>query len=279
MPPAPCTSGSTRMPASVSACSSRNAVEPRNGVSVVAAGPGWRARRAGRGRERACPPQDRTPPSWRKCRHDSRRVKARKRRRVRTPRFSQYCAAIFIATSTATEPLSAKNTWFRLPGSSAASRAAKLFRRLVGEAAEHHMRHARELRLDGVRDMRVVVAVARGPPGRDAVDQLSAVFQRDSAAVCAGGFQRGCGALHLGVRAPEVVQGSKQFFFEKKNQKAFVSAVAPCGRPRDSRDKSFLLLFFKKEGLAYLLADIPSRSSNARSRSAAGLAVVSSRGP
>jgi hypothetical protein len=37
----------------------------------------------------------------------------------------------------------------------------------------------------------------------------------------------------------------KQFFFEKKNQKTFVRAVA------DSMDKSFLLLFFKKEGLAF----------------------------
>ena len=43
-------------------------------------------------------------------------AKARKRRRVRTPWFSQYCAAIFMATSTATEPLSAKKTWLRSPG-------------------------------------------------------------------------------------------------------------------------------------------------------------------
>ena len=44
--------------------------------------------------------------------------------RVRTPWFNQYCAAIFIATSTATEPLSAKNTWFKSPGSSAQSFSA-----------------------------------------------------------------------------------------------------------------------------------------------------------
>jgi hypothetical protein len=38
--------------------------------------------------------------------------------------------------------------------------------------------------------------------------------------------------------------GRKQFFFEKKNQKTFFSAGA------DLMDKSFLLLFFKKEVLA-----------------------------
>jgi membrane fusion protein (multidrug efflux system) len=41
--------------------------------------------------------------------------------------------------------------------------------------------------------------------------------------------------------------GRKQFFCEKKNQKTFVSAVA------DSLDKSFLLLFFKKEVLPFFL--------------------------
>jgi hypothetical protein len=40
------------------------------------------------------------------------------------------------------------------------------------------------------------------------------------------------------------VLGRKQFFFEKKNQKTFAHEV------RDSTDKSFLLLFSKKEVLA-----------------------------
>jgi hypothetical protein len=39
---------------------------------------------------------------------------------------------------------------------------------------------------------------------------------------------------------------SKKFFFEKKNQKTFIHEV------RDSTDKSFLFLFYKKEGLASL---------------------------
>jgi hypothetical protein len=40
------------------------------------------------------------------------------------------------------------------------------------------------------------------------------------------------------------VREGKVFFFEKKKQKTFVSAGA------DSMDKSFLVLFFKKELLA-----------------------------
>jgi hypothetical protein len=40
------------------------------------------------------------------------------------------------------------------------------------------------------------------------------------------------------------------FFFEKKNQKTFARAVAALScMVRDSADKSFLLLFSKKEGL------------------------------
>jgi hypothetical protein len=42
----------------------------------------------------------------------------------------------------------------------------------------------------------------------------------------------------------------KQFFFEKKNQKTFDSAVAPFRREPRQPDKSFLLLFLEKEGLS-----------------------------
>ena len=50
----------------------------------------------------------------------------------------------------------------------------------------------------------------------------------------------------------------KQFFFEKKNQKTFVSGRCAglkrvVSAVRDSVHRSFLLLFFKKEGLAFLL--------------------------
>ena len=46
------------------------------------------------------------------------------RLRAGSPRFIQNCTAIFMATSTATEPESQKNEWFRLPGISAARRSA-----------------------------------------------------------------------------------------------------------------------------------------------------------
>jgi hypothetical protein len=42
--------------------------------------------------------------------------------------------------------------------------------------------------------------------------------------------------------------GRKAFFFGKKKQKTFISAVADhAGKSRDSARKSFLVLFFKKE--------------------------------
>jgi len=45
------------------------------------------------------------------------------------------------------------------------------------------------------------------------------------------------------------------FFFEKKNQKTFIPGLFQLGRPWPSmreqrRNKSLLLLFFRKEGLA-----------------------------
>jgi hypothetical protein len=47
--------------------------------------------------------------------------------------------------------------------------------------------------------------------------------------------------------------GRKQFFSEEKNQKTFVSQQVPRSRPllkpcRGRRNKSLLLLFFRKEG-------------------------------
>ena len=44
---------------------------------------------------------------------------------------------------------------------------------------------------------------------------------------------------------------SKRFFFEKKKQKAFVSAVARSPEKSPTGSKSFLVLFFKKEPLAF----------------------------
>ena len=67
-----------------------------------------------------------------------------------------------------------------------------------------------------------------------------------------GEVQGGCGQHSQG----------KQFLFEKKNQETFVPWVTVCGTVPDSRDKSFLFLFFKKEILAYLLSQPPNRASS-----------------
>jgi hypothetical protein len=48
-------------------------------------------------------------------------------------------------------------------------------------------------------------------------------------------------------------QGRKQFFFEKKNQKTFAMLVGAAGATAAyRREKSFLVLFFKKELLSWL---------------------------
>ncbi len=44
---------------------------------------------------------------------------------------------------------------------------------------------------------------------------------------------------------------SKAFFFEKKKQKTFDSAVALLRASPRQPDKSFLLRFIKKEGLSF----------------------------
>ncbi len=49
------------------------------------------------------------------------------------------------------------------------------------------------------------------------------------------------------------MQESKQFFFEKKNQKTFAPCRGFFRRARDSGSKSLLLLLFRKEGLAFFL--------------------------
>jgi hypothetical protein len=43
------------------------------------------------------------------------------------------------------------------------------------------------------------------------------------------------------------------FFFEKKNQKTFITLAPSPRHARRQIDKSFLLLFFKKEDLPFFL--------------------------
>ena len=86
----------------------------------------------------------------------------------------------------------------------------KMARRLavggfVGQPAEHHMGHAPELVARGGEKCRVVVAVHRRPPARDAVDELAAVFEQNARAPRrAHGNRRGHG-FHLGVGEPDVL--------------------------------------------------------------------------
>ena len=51
------------------------------------------------------------------------------------------------------------------------------FGRLMRQAAEHDMRHDPKLPLDGVADRGISMAVASGPPGRDAVDQPPPILE------------------------------------------------------------------------------------------------------
>ena len=76
--------------------------------------------------------------------------------------------------------------------------------RLVHQPAQHHVRHPAELPRHRVADVRVVVAVAGGPPGGDAVDQHPAVGQPDPAPVGPGCPKRRMRGPHLGVGKPEV---------------------------------------------------------------------------
>jgi len=48
-------------------------------------------------------------------------------------------------------------------------------------------------------------------------------------------------------------EGSKKFFFEKKNQKTFGIETTTLKTPVAQINKSFLVLFFKKELLSCLI--------------------------
>ncbi|MNT02651.1 hypothetical protein D3C72_1371560 [compost metagenome] len=77
-------------------------------------------------------------------------------------------------------------------------------RGLVGQAAEHHMRHGIQLRAHGLGDVRVVVTVASRPPGRHAIDQAAPVRQFQPAAVAAHHGQRRRHRFHLGIGKPDM---------------------------------------------------------------------------
>ena len=148
--------------------------------------------------------RDRRPPSPRWCRRDSRPVKARNFFRVRTPWFSQNCTAIFIATSTATEPEFGEEDAVEVARHARREPAGQRERLLVGEPAEHDVRHQRELALDRLPDVGMVIAVAGRPPRCDAIDELASVGEHDAAALRADHRQRRARRLHLRIRQPDM---------------------------------------------------------------------------
>ncbi len=95
-----------------------------------------------------------------------------------------------MAISTATEPDSEKNTRSRSPGTSAASRRASVSACSCTSPPNITCGMTRELTLDRLPDVRMIVAVAGGPPRRDAVDQLASVGEHDAAAMGARHRQR-----------------------------------------------------------------------------------------
>src|SRR5262245_64441764 len=68
------------------------------------------------------------------------------------------------------------------------------------------MRHQRELALDRLADVGVVVAVTGGPPRCDPVDQLASVAEHDATTMGASDRQRRSHRLHLRIRQPDVVE-------------------------------------------------------------------------
>ncbi len=78
--------------------------------------------------------------------------------------------------------------------------------RLVRQPAEHHVRHDLKLAGHRIADVRMVVAVAGGPPRRCPIHQLAPVGQDDARPMREGDRQRRLCRLHLGVGQPDVRQ-------------------------------------------------------------------------
>src|ERR1700751_3061182 len=79
-------------------------------------------------------------------------------------------------------------------------------RALVSEAAEHHMWHDGKLALNRGADMGMIVAVARGPPGGDPVDELASIAEHEPTAVRAHDWERRPRCAHLRIRQPDMGQ-------------------------------------------------------------------------
>ena len=77
-------------------------------------------------------------------------------------------------------------------------------RLLVGEPAEHDVRHQRKLSLDRFPDVGMVIAVAGRPPGCDPIDEFASVGEHDAAALGTDHRQGRACRLHLRVRQPDM---------------------------------------------------------------------------
>ncbi len=94
------------------------------------------------------------------------------------PRLCQAPTAILIATSTAVEPVSEKNTCVRPWGACFEKFRGNLLRRSVREAGEYHLFQLLSLFLDCLHDSRVAMAVGDHPPRRNRVDDRPAIVGR-----------------------------------------------------------------------------------------------------
>src|SRR5262249_32511542 len=77
-------------------------------------------------------------------------------------------------------------------------------RLFVGEAAEHDMRHERELALDRLPDIGVIIAVTGGPARRNPVDEVTSIRERDATTMRASHRRRRSRRLHLRVWQPHM---------------------------------------------------------------------------
>src|SRR5262249_2433458 len=82
-------------------------------------------------------------------------------------------------------------------------KAKRLF---VNESAKHDVRHGRQLVLDCLSYVGMVVTVARSPPAGDAVDQLTPIGQNDPRTQGARNRQGRRNRLHLCIGKPDMVQ-------------------------------------------------------------------------
>ena len=102
-----------------------------------------------------------------------------------------------MATSTATEPDSEKNTRSQVARQQCREAACKTQGLFVHKPAEHHMRHRRKLHLHRLPYVRMVVAVASRPPAGDAVDQFAPVARARSGEPRVRATGRGGGAVFI----------------------------------------------------------------------------------